>query len=302
MPSEEKEFRITGGLVTSDSLPKGLRLLKTVKAADSGVYIVPMPGLLPPGLHISLHPSGEVHLKGRDFSVTARVDIGQILKSLQNGELDDVFDTFLREPENGHSAEGIVVPENLVKFLRETTGTVEIPAEQLAASINRIEIEDTEGLAGDLDWLRSKGILAKGTMLMLSVAGSDRITVFINVLQNRLLATLPAGIPMGALMKRTIESGLAQLRKYGGIFVTFPDEGELERLADRIGLGELFGAIAHLEDVPGMADVESAWKKVIPDLEAMFGKSVAGFLERPSIKPDSSAETPKKDTPPRPDE
>ncbi len=108
MPSREKELRVVPTTAAPGATSPGLRVLKTVTATDGGKYVIPMPGLLPAGLHISFHPSGEIHLKGRDFETVARIDLQRVVSGLLTGSLDSTFVKLLRTPEPGKRALGVI--------------------------------------------------------------------------------------------------------------------------------------------------------------------------------------------------
>ncbi|MGP8078171.1 MAG: hypothetical protein ACLQD8_04335 [Thermoplasmata archaeon] len=287
MPSREKELRVVPTTAAPGATSPGLRVLKTVTATDGGKYVIPMPGLLPAGLHISFHPSGEIHLKGRDFETVARIDLQRVVSGLLTGSLDSTFVKLLRTPEPGKRALGVIVPPEFSDMVREEKTRVEIPADRLAESIQQVEFENTDRLASDLAWLRARGLIRRQSMVILSVDGNERRTVFINVFESEDFEHLPKEVPSAGVLKLTIEAALAQLRTYGGVMITFPSDAELEGLAEEAGLGDFFRDLKKFSEDPALKEFESTAQERINalDLEAMFGSALVGLIERPVLRP-----------------
>jgi hypothetical protein len=219
--------------------------MKTIKGGDASTYIVPLPGALTEGLHLSLHPSGEIHLKDRDNGIIARVNIIQLLNGLKSGGMDRLLAALMRPPEGGQSAEAFVVPRELLQSLSSDSRDVEIKIERLVDSFNVIVFDDTSNLGKNLDWLRGEGLLKEQGVMLFTVEESDATYGFINVLRDK-----PVDMPLppvsdGLPFSQTIRNLMGQLQEYGGIFFAIPNEDDdIKKFADEIGIGGFYDTLA----------------------------------------------------------
>jgi hypothetical protein len=62
VPQARQELR----RVADVGRPNGIRISKTVRTPRGETFLVPMPGILPAGDHVSVHVPGEIHLRSPD--------------------------------------------------------------------------------------------------------------------------------------------------------------------------------------------------------------------------------------------
>ena len=302
MPSNETEVRLVaeGG---AGNPPRGLRVAKTVKSEQSGSYLVPLPGMLPPGFHISLHPSGELHLKARDFGVIARVNLGELIGGLVSGDMDELLLQFVGEPEAGLRAKGVVVPRNVYPGLSKLgageSGPVALSLAELAEAASFIEIDDTKDLAHDLEWLREQGELNPGGMKMLSVDGQRHEHVFMNLLGRGARTTVAVPLPQGTPFPKTVAAVLHQLSQYGGFFIRVPSEAEFAKVAERAGLGEFYRGlsefVARLDEGENKGALESLIREFAAGAAPWAAKLVAHQPLAPEDRGEGSPERGRRD-------
>lgn len=255
---------------------------------ESGVYLVPMPGMMPAGLKFSFHPSGEFHLKSRDDGTIARLNLFEVARAIANGGLDPFLSSLLRAPSAGIHAKGVLVPPNLSsKFsgrAEPAAGGLALAADDLAA-LNRVEIDDTVDLRTDIDWLRREGFLPARAMLLLQLGDSEHPAVFVSAGDQQVRIREGARPPPGSPMSRAFDAMVGLLEGYGDIWVTFPGEQEMRRLLERAGFAGFFDGLKRwAESLEEKVSIEDAL--VGPMLEVLAGSAVMSMLEQPPLRPD----------------
>jgi len=285
---EESEFSIVGKPDEGKPAPpKGFRIAKVVRMPESGTYLIPMPGLLPPGLKFSFHPSGEFHLKSRDDGMIARLNLFEVARAIANGGLEQLVSSLLRAPSAGLPAKGVLVPPNLIsKFsggAKPGTGDLALPVDDLA-QLDRVEIDDTVDLLADIDWLRREGLLPAQAMLLLQVGDSEQPAVFISAGDQPIRLRESARPAPGSPFSGAFDAMARLLEDYGGIWVTFPDEEGMKGLLERAGFGEFFDGLKRwsesLDEKVSVEDVLAG-----PMLEVLAGSAVMKMLEQPPLRP-----------------
>lgn len=298
MPKEKREFRIIPIATEANdgSAKGGLPVMRSVRARDGGEYLVPMPGILPPGLHLSIHPSGELHLKSRDHGVVARLDLKRLVAGIKLGGLDSVFSELLREPRPGGKSVGTIIAHEFVNLVRQSGPTAELPADRLVESMREVEIDDTRLIPDTLAWLRSEGFLTRGGSVLFRVGDDGRSSFFIDAGGPAAAESLPVDLPPELPFAGTIRAAAQQLRNLGGIMITFPENDELERLADRAGLGDFLRGLRAFADDPSLARFDADVRQNLEDLglEQMFGDSLKSIVARRPLRPPGSRVEPQK--------
>lgn len=291
MRREESELRIVGKPEEgTPAAPKGFRIAKVVRMPESGVYFIPIPGAMPPGLKLSFHPSGEFHLKSRDDGTIARVNLYEVARAIANGRLEQLLLSLLRAPAPGLRAKGVLVPPTLSSKFSGSTGPsatgLALAADDLAA-LSRVEIDDTIDLREDIEWLRREGLLPARAILILQIGETEQPAVFVsvgdqpNAVSDRRLP--PPGSPMGKAF--TVLVGM--LEKYGGIWVTFPGEDEMRQLLEQAGFAGFFeGLEKWAESLGEKISIEDALAG--PMIGVLAGSSVMSLLEQPPLRPGTS--------------
>jgi hypothetical protein len=285
---EEAEFSIVGKPDEGKPAPpKGFRIAKVVRMPESGTYLVPMPGLMPAGLKFSFHPSGEFHLKSRDDGMIARLNLFEVVRAIANGGLEQLASSLLRAPSAGLTAKGVLVPPSLIsKFsggAKPGSGDLALPADDLA-QLDRVEIDDTVDLRADIDWLRREGLLPPQAILLLQVGDAEQPAVFVSAGGQPIRLPESARPAPGSPFSNAFGAMARLLEEYGGIWVTFPGEGEMKGLLERAGFGEFFDGLKRwAESLDQKVSVEDVLAG--PMLEVLAGSAVMKMLEQPPLRP-----------------
>ncbi len=267
MSSEPRDLSIVLPPPTRGGKSAKLRILKSVAARDSGSYVVIMPGIGPPGLHISLHPSGEIHLRARDTGSLARADLARLRKAVADGTLDAIFSRLLSTPKARRSLSGVILPAELTAKFGEGQATTEIPMQEFLRSMKLVKLGDTRHLPKTLDWMRRSGHLRYRDTILLALDKPGGTLAFVDLQQGAPLDLPPVTIPAGIPFRRTLTATLAQLRDFGGIFVRFPEGKELDRIAEKVGLGGLTKALSRLHDAAKEAGWQTQMEKRLAEVE-----------------------------------
>lgn len=239
MTPVEKEIIITAPKASAGDARLKLRVLKSITGMDSSTYLVPLPGVAPPGLKLSIHPFGDVHLKARDIGTVARANFSQLSRAIADGTFDKVYSSLFVTPKRRRSALAVVVPAEWSSLLTEWSGTVEFPIEKVVRAIRPVRLGDTRHLATDLRLLREAGFLRPRDLMLFADDSPDTTLSFINLVSGDQFDIPPISIPRGTPFRLTIGAVISHFRRYGGLFVRFPEGKRLDALAERLGLGRL---------------------------------------------------------------
>ncbi len=293
MPDKEQELRIVARKGAEGEMPPGLRILKTIKTPRNDTYLVVAPGLAPSGLHLSLHPSGEIHLKSKDKGVIAKVELKDIVGSFQSGAMDEVLSALLSSPAPGQRATGAVVRPERLPMLDPSSGRAiqAISVEDLAEMATPIEIDDTSHLAGHIDWLRQHGHLPVKGILTLELEASRDVVVFVNAYANRPHIAEKIVLPRGVPMARTVHAVVDQLQIYGGFFVSIPNENSLAALAEKVGIGDFYRAFKGAIESIGEVDAEGLMADFRRDLELIAANTLSELVAQRVLKPPTESKS-----------
>ena len=299
MPNEEGELRILATRPVEGAPPSGLRVMKSIRTPRDDTYLVLMPGVMPAGFHISIHASGEFHMKSRELGTVARVNLRVLLESLKTGALDSALASIITPPTGGVPAEGVIIRPDRLPGLGPgvSNANVDLPVATMLEGIERIEITNTSDLPAHIAWLREVGKLPERGLLLLDVDGSKRPTVFINLQGDkpfpRPLAEMPE-LPPETPMRATLAAAVRQLPRYGGLFISLPEGAQLRDLAHRAGLGSMYDELTRALD--GLDDdaFEEATRTWIRDLEVTAAETVTEMLAKGPLQlPRPGASDPK---------
>ncbi len=250
-------------LATSPSSPR-LRVVKSVRGSDSSTYLVPLPGLAPPGFKLSMHPSGEIHVKSRDEGLIAKGSLSRLPDALTDGTFDRLAASLIVRPRRQRAVEGVIIPHEWLMRLGEWSGSVELRIDQFLTSVQPLELGDSRHLGSNLSLLRMAGYLGLLDVILISDSRPDSTLAFINLGlgMGKELARIPdlKSLPLW----RTLTLAVAQIQEFDGIFLMIPEGRRLVRMADRLGLGDIergFSGIDQLLDRSGQnAEIEQRVK------------------------------------------
>jgi hypothetical protein len=266
----------------------GLRLTKTVRGRDESLYLFMLPGVVPNPLKLSIHPTGEIHLKAKRSGLIARLDRDVLIEKVKSGSLDAPLAKFLTPKLTQGAAEGFVIPPDLFPQPRVKAGEplldVDFSMERLLEGMTKIELDNLADLPKALALLRSKGQLPPRTMLLLATESSDRPVMFVSLLSGP-MTNAPDTLPEGLPFPKTLRSVFDCLRSYGGLLLTMPDENELFELSKVIGLGGLFDAInrfaTDLDEPAVAANVRTSVEGIVAGLSVPLRAVVRAKPLRP---------------------
>lgn len=271
MTSESKEIVLTSG-GSSVRLP----ILKSVERPGSSTYVVPLPGIAPPGTHVSFHPFGEVHVKARDIGTLARGNLSGLRRAAEDGTIDKAFAAMLPQPRKCRSAQAVIVPTEWASRFSLRSGDGNLPIDEFILAIHPVKFGDTRHLASDLRLLRKVGYLRPRDMMLFS-AGGDEL-VFINVEGDRPLDLPVVELPPDIPFRRTALAALPHLREYGGLFIRFPEGAALDRAAERLGLGGLTIALFQLDQIAKVTGWDVELQSKLGEIERMLKPTLSALV------------------------
>jgi hypothetical protein len=249
MAPDSKEL----SLVARRGLP-GLRVMKSIQGSDSSTYLVPAPGLALPGFKLSIHPSGEIHVKSRDAGLIAQGDLNRLPDAFTDGTVDRLAASLLVRPMRQRALEGVIVPYHWLRRFGEWSGTEELRIDEFLTSVQPLELGDSRHLGPNLALLRRAGYLGPLDVVLLSDRRPESTLSFINVGFVPDIELPPISDLRSLPLWRSLTLALAQIRGYGGILVSIPEGRRLARLANQFGLGDVargFSSFDQLLDQPG---------------------------------------------------
>jgi hypothetical protein len=231
------------------------------EGTDGSRYAVLMPGALPGGLHISLHGTGNTHLRATTPRGVVTLDLLEVARRVARVGPGPVIRLLVRPPTRGHRATGVIVPGPATEPIR-TPGHVDFDAGRIIDAMVGFEVEDNAEVVAVLKELRRKGDLHDGDMVQISVPDIDE-TSFYRPFSGEMVS-IPDDMPFADDF-RALQSQIAEA---GGIFQTVG------------GPDDMF---ATMRDIPGF-DLIMAFVKAIgegfddPGLEAKLMGQVLPFL------------------------
>lgn len=232
----------------------GLRVMKSIQGSDSSTYLVPAPGLALPGFKLSIHPSGEIHVKSRDAGLIAQGDLNRLPDAFTDGTVDRLAASLLVRPMRQRALEGVIVPYHWLRRFGEWSGTEELRIDEFLTSVQPLELGDSRHLGPNLALLRRAGYLGPLDVVLLSDRRPESTLSFINVGFVPDIELPPISDLRSLPLWRSLTLALAQIRGYGGILVSIPEGRRLARLANQFGLGDVargFSSFDQLLDQPG---------------------------------------------------
>jgi hypothetical protein len=295
MPEDKSDMRLVAKAPTEGSPPAGLRLMKTVRGRDESLYLLVMPGVVPNPLKLSIHPSGEIHLKAIGAEVIARVDRDQLFENLKSGVLDGPIAKFLNPKLPRVPADGFFVPPDVFDVPKVKAGEplkdANVSMKRLFETMTKVELDKLSELPKAIQWLRAEGRLPQKGMLFLAPKGSDRPIVFVS-LADAPWKHAPEKLPEGLPYPKTFQALLDGLREHGGLLLTMPDENDLRELARMVGLGDFLDGLDWLSkrlDEPSIrTNVSESMEQIVASFVGPLEAVVRGEPLRPlkqSIRP-----------------
>lgn len=112
-----------------------LRVVKSVRGSDSSTYLVPLPGLAPPGFKLSIHPSGRIHVKSRDEGLIAEGSLTLLPDALTDGTFDRIAASLILRPRRQRAVGGVIIPYEWLMRLGEWPGSVEDRRERVRSAM-----------------------------------------------------------------------------------------------------------------------------------------------------------------------
>lgn len=260
----------------------GFRVMKSIRGSDSSTYIVPVPGLAPPGFKLSLHPSGEIHVKSRDAGLIAQGNLKRLPTALTDGTFDRLAASLLVRPMRQRSLQGVAVPYHWLKRLGEWSGMEELRIDEFLTSVRPLELGDSRHLGPSLALLRSSGLLSPLDVVLLSDRRPESLLSFINVGFVPDIELPPFSELRTLPLWRSLTLAFGHLREFGGILLSIPEGQRLVRIANQLGLGDVakgFATFDQFLDQPGhRAEIENR----IEYLQRDFVRPLASLnLRRP---------------------
>ena len=256
MAPDSKEL----SLVARRGLP-GLRVMKTIRGSDSSTYLVPVPGLAPPGFKLSIHPSGDIHVKSRDDGLIAQGNLNRLPTALTDGTLDRLAASLLVRPKRQRALEGVIVPYRWLRRLAEWSGTEELRIDEFLTSVQPLELGDSRHLGTNLSLLRGTGYLGPLDIVLLSDRRPESTLSFINVGFAPDIELPPFSELRTLPLWRSLTLAFGHLREFGGILLSIPEGQRLVRIANQLGLGDVakgFATFDQFLDQPGhRAEIEN---------------------------------------------
>jgi hypothetical protein len=288
MPEDKSDMRLVANRPAEGSPPAGLRLLKTVRGNDESLYLLMMPGVTPDPLKLSIHPTGDIHLKARGVGLIARIDRDALFENLKSGTLDATLAKFLTPKLRHEVAEGVIVPPDVFPFPEikpgEALKDVDFSMDRLAERMTKIELDDLSELPKAIGWLRSEGHLPVRAMLFLASKGSDRPVVFASLMDS-VPKDLPERLPEGLPFPKSLQALFDRIRTYGGLLLVIPDEAELLEMARAVGLGDFVEGLNRLGASLGEPAVEAAVRATLEELVTGFQVPVEALVRARPIRP-----------------
>jgi hypothetical protein len=273
VPEDKSDFRMVAKAPVEGTPPVGLRVSKIVRGKDESLYTFLLPGLVPDPLKLSVHPWGEIQLKSKAAGLIARLDKARLIEGLKSGELDAAAAKLLTPRLARERAEGFIMRPDMFQPSTVVQGQPlrdqNVSIEELLESMTKIQLDDTSQLPQAITMLREDGLLPTNAILQLVNESSEKSIVFLSVgppLPDGPPVSLPEGFPLRKTLLALVES----LRKYGGLVFTMPDESDLKRMAEALGLGDLLGGIQRfaeaLDHPDSEAKIMSAFEEILPGL------------------------------------
>ncbi|HZY70537.1 MAG TPA: hypothetical protein VFF67_06140 [Thermoplasmata archaeon] len=251
--------------------------MKTVEGSDRSQYLIPVPGIAPPGLRLSIHPSGTMHVKSRDHGVVARGKTGQFIASVEDGTLDRLVSTMLVRPPRFRAAGCLVVPHEWIAELARSSGSYEFRIDGFVESVRPVLLGDSRHVASDLRLLRHYGFLRQFDTLFVPDPRPDGTLVFFNVQGVKPVTIPPFEISHDLPFWRSFTLALSHVRRYGGVFVLIPEGKRLQRIADRLGFGDILRGFDFVDEPLKELGVNTELGAQVKAIEEGFIPAVAGL-------------------------
>lgn len=286
MVRESKELVLS---TPGGSNPRGrkrLRLFKSVYGSDSSTYVVPLPMIAPPGFKLSLHPSGEAHIKARDTGTVARgkFNLSGLRQMVLDGTFDRVVSSFFIPPRRARFLDGVIVPYSWAKGLLHWTGTIDLAVEEMISSNIPVKLGDTRHIQSDLSLLRRAGVLHPLDMIFLTDRRADSILVFVNLFELPDLGLPDLAAPSDVRLRLTMGAALAHLRSYGGLFISIPQGRRVSLITERIGLRNLVEGFGELDTLAEQVGWKEEMQERLEEFERDFVPSLREIRPRATLR------------------
>jgi hypothetical protein len=204
-----------------------LSLLRLKRSkSDGSLYAVLLPGIAPPGLHLSQHPSGQLHVRDKDRNISVNFDFAGLLRPSFAGSLESFAGRGYRLPTPGHRATGLIMPFSLIPTPDRTLKKESVDLDSLIRSQVAVELEDTADFKDAVRFLVSNGQLHPRDVLRLEVDDTNELVIFTCTgaqLFGPETPRLPKDVPFAGMLSRVAE----QVQELAGVVMTIgPDDEE----------------------------------------------------------------------------
>jgi len=245
---------------------------------------MPLPGLAPPSFKLSIHPSGELHLKSRDEGLIARGSLNRLPSALTDGTFDRLAASLIVRPRRQRAVEGVIVPYEWLKRLANWSGSVELRIDEFLRSVQPLALGDSRHLGPNISLLRTAGYLRPLDVVLLSDRRPESTLSFIN-LGYGVGKQLPTLADLRSFpLWRSLALAIAQIQEFGGIFVIIPEGRRLVRIADRLGLGDVARGFSAIDQFLDQSGQKAQIQQRVECLERGFVRPLAALNPRRPLR------------------
>jgi hypothetical protein len=251
--------------------------------SDGSVYLVPLPGLGPEGLHVSQHPSGEFHLKTKDPALQVKIDVAGFVKAAFSGQLDRVLGSMFRPPPSWRPAKAIILPTSTIPAPNPSLRREDVAFDDLLENQIVVELEDSADVGALIKKLAADGQLRPGDSLQIEPTNGDDVSMFRYVGPQPTASSEPAAPPSGPLAE-TMQALGRMLTEFGGVFLTFSAD-EFERMKREMPeIGEIADGVERMMKSLGS---EEEQKRMLEPFLTTFGPAASRAAAKRPLKFDS---------------
>lgn len=282
----DKEVRATArDPENPDAPPRSKKVFKMSRSrADGSVYLVPLPGLGPAGLHISQHPSGEFHLKTTDPGLEVKIDLAGFIRATFLEQLDRILSAMLKPPTGWRPARVTVLLTSTLPQPNPAVRREDVPFDDFLEKQIVIEVEDSADLGPLIRKLVTDGQLEPGDSLQTESANGENISMFRYVGFPAEKDLIPRVSRPGPLSQ--VEEAIGRtMKQFGGLFVTF-SATDFERMKREMPeIGQIADGIERMMKSLGS---EKDQEKMLEPFLKMFRPAAEKAASKPRIKFESN--------------
>lgn len=283
MTTSKRELVLTGPAPYPGGIRPRLRIMKSSDRPDGNSYLVPLPGIAPPGFHLSRHPRGDVHWKAETGTIS-RGDASRFSDALKDGTLDRVISSLIVRPQRQRSPSAVIIPRTLTETFSLTHGDVNLRIDDFIESLQPVALGDTRHLPQSFHVLRRAGMMELLDVILISDYRRDGSLAFFNLTGLEPIRIPPLEITREMPLWRSASVAISHFREYGGVFVLFPEGKRFERTAKKIGLGWIADGMAYLNEVFEESPPSLSLESRVRSLEAGFVPSLCGLTPKRCVR------------------